>query len=119
MTYYNGMMLPIPTGNKEKYLKRAREDWPTFRQFGALRLVELWGEATPETDMGKIRPSVQTHDDETVVFAWIEWPDKATADAAWEKMMTRDQGPEDGGEADWSRMVWGGFELLFDSTQDA
>jgi uncharacterized protein YbaA (DUF1428 family) len=33
------------------------------------------------------RKAVQAKDDETVVFSWIEWPDKQTRDAAHAKML--------------------------------
>ena len=32
--------------------------------------------------------AMQAEEDETVVFSWIEWPDKATRDAAWPKIMS-------------------------------
>ena len=45
---------------------------------------------------------------ENVVFSFILWPDKATRDAGWAKMM--EQGPPPG-EMPWDgkRMFWGGF----------
>ncbi len=89
-----------------------------FQQHGALRLVETWGDATPDSDPGNIRGPIQAGNNETVVFSWIEWPDRATADATWAKMMSDDQA-EDDSVIDWDRMTWGGFEQLFDSTQDA
>ena len=52
--------------------------------------------------------------DEAVVFAWLRWPDKATADAAWQKMM---EDPEMGAmdmPFDGKRMMWAGFEPIFE-----
>ncbi len=111
--------MPIPTANKQKYQDFVRQTWPTFRQLGALRLVETWSITTPDSDPGKIRGPLKTTADETVVFSWIEWPDQATADAAWAKIMSGEQPVESDDDANWERMIWGGFELLFDSAQDA
>ena len=58
--------------------------------------------------------ATQAKDDETIIFSWIEYPDKATRDAANEKMgadpeMTNMDMPFDG-----QRMFWGGFEPMLD-----
>ncbi|MNI96998.1 hypothetical protein D3C73_1555640 [compost metagenome] len=54
--------------------------------------------------------------EETVVFSWIEWPDKATRDAGMQKMMedprldpAKNPMPFDG-----ARMIYGGFEPIFE-----
>ena len=57
--------------------------------------------------------AVQAKDDETVVFSWIEWPDKATRDAGMEKMRndSRMTGPV---PFDGKRMIFGGFVPALD-----
>ena len=56
--------------------------------------------------------STQAKDDEVPLFSWVEYPDKATHDAANKTMM------EDGETAnmdmpfDAKRMFWGGFEQV-------
>ena len=49
--------------------------------------------------------------DETVVFAWMTWPDKATRDKAFAGMMEDDM---DMGDMpfDGKRMVYGGFSPM-------
>ena len=57
---------------------------------------------------------MERHADEAVVFSWIEWPDKATRDAAM-KVMTSDPrfSPElNPMPFDGKRMIYGGFESL-------
>lgn len=55
-------------------------------------------------------------DDETVVFSWIAWPDRATADAAWQKIQS-DPAMQEMPEMpfDGMRMIWAGFEPIFDA----
>ena len=53
-----------------------------------------------------------------VGFAWIEWPDRATCDAA-ARAMQADAGGQPMPEMpfDGKRMFWGGFAPLFDSRE--
>ena len=63
---------------------------------------------------------MQAKADESVVFSWIEWPDKKTRDAAMQTMMSEDVSDErmdpkknpmpfDGG-----RLIYGGFEPVIE-----
>jgi uncharacterized protein YbaA (DUF1428 family) len=60
--------------------------------------------------------AVQARDGETVVFSWIEWPDRATRDAGMKEVM-EDARMKPSGEAiplDGSRMIFGGFRAIVD-----
>ena len=53
---------------------------------------------------------------ETVVFSWIEWPDKATRDAGM-KQVGEDPRMQPDGEPmplDGKRMILGGFAVIAD-----
>ena len=58
--------------------------------------------------------ATQAKDDETVIFSWIEYPDKATRDAANEKMAADPDMMEMEMPFDGSRMFWGGFQPVLD-----
>ena len=58
--------------------------------------------------------ATQAKDDETVVFSWIEYPDKATRDAANEKMSADPEAMQMEMPFDSSRMFWGGFQPVLD-----
>ena len=60
--------------------------------------------------------AVKAQAGENVVFSWMAWPDKATRDEGWQKMMA-DERMKDQGEMpfDGKRMFWGGFTVGFDS----
>lgn len=117
MSYYSGFVLAVPTANREAYIEHARSAWPLFRRWGAVRMVENWGVDVPDGKVTDFRRSVQAKPDEAVLFSWIEWPDKATADSSWEKMQSDPEMerfsdmPFDG-----MRMIWGGFETIVDES---
>ncbi|SDD93632.1 Uncharacterized conserved protein YbaA, DUF1428 family [Paracoccus isoporae] len=110
MAYYTGMVAAVPTANKHRYTEHAAASWPLFRKHGAVRMTESWGVDTPPGKVTDFQRAVAAKEDETIVFTWIEWPDRAAADAAWQKMET-DPDMEAMGEMpfDGSRMIYGGF----------
>lgn len=103
--------------NKQAYIAHAAKAWPHFRKRDAVRMVETWGEDVPHGTQTDFYRATMANDDEVVVFSWIEWPDRATADKAWADMMADASMAADLGEMpfDGSRMFWGGFAPIFDS----
>lgn len=115
--YVDGFVLAVPTDGKEAYRRHAEEAAVVFRKHGALSLVEAWGDDVPEGKVNSMHTAVLRKPEETVVFAWITWPDKATRDAGMQKVFadpgmagTMDQMPFDG-----TRMIFGGFEVIVDA----
>ena len=110
MAYVDGFLAPVPTADKAEY-KAFAESWaPFFKELGALQIYECWGDDVPEGKVTDFRRAVQLKEDETVILSWTIWPDKATRDTAWAKMMEDDtpmEMPFDG-----KRMIFGGFEPL-------
>ena len=110
MTYIQGFVVAVPTANQQAYVDHATRAVPLFREFGATRMTENWGDDVPDGKVTDFKGVVQARDDETVLFSWIEYPDRAAADAAGEKMMA-DPRMEALGDMpfDGKRMVYGGF----------
>jgi uncharacterized protein YbaA (DUF1428 family) len=110
MSYVDGFVLAVPTANKEKFLEHARID-SVFIEFGALRVLECWGDDVSRGQQTDFFRAVDAKDDETVVFSWIEWPDKATRDAGMKKMMEdpRMDPAVNPMPFDGKRMIYGGF----------
>ena len=120
MPYYDGYLIAVPKANREAYKKHAEEAWPIFRKHGALEMHENWGDDVPDGKVTSFPMAVQKKDDETVVFSWLVWPDKAARDRGWAALM------EDPAMADMSampfdgmRMMWGGFTPLVAATREA
>jgi uncharacterized protein YbaA (DUF1428 family) len=116
MSYVDGFIVAVPTANKEAYRKHAEEALPLFKEFGATRMVEGWGVDVPDGKVTDFKRAVKAEADETVMFSWVEYPDKATRDAAGQRMMS-DPRMEKMADMpfDGNRMVYGGFESVFDS----
>ena len=116
MTYVEGFVVAVPTANKEAYRKHAADAAPLFKEFGVARMVEAWGDDVPDGKVNDLKGAVQAKDDETVVFSWFEYPDKATRDAANEKMMSDPRMAAMGGDMpfDGKRMIIGGFDSIVD-----
>ena len=113
MPYIEGFVAAVPTANKEQYIEQARKAAAYFKSLGATRLVEGWGDDVPKGEVTDFYKAVQAREDETVVFSWVEYPDKATRDAANEKMAS-DSNADMEMPFDSKRMFWGGFEPVID-----
>ena len=82
MSYVDGFVIAVPTANKQEFVKHASDADGMFMEMGAIRVIECWGDDVPLGKNTDFRMAVKAKDDESVVFSWIEWPDKATRDAA-------------------------------------
>lgn len=111
MSYIDGFVAAVPSANKQKFIDHARQAGAVFLEYGATRLLEGWGDAVPDGQVTDFRRAVQANADETIVFSWVEWPDKAARDAGMEKVMSD---PRLSSEAnpmpfDGKRVIYGGF----------
>lgn len=86
MAYIDGFVIAVPTANKQKFIEHATQGNAVFMELGALRIRECWGDEVKKGKLTDFHRAVDAKEDETVVFSWIEWPDKATRDAAFSKM---------------------------------
>lgn len=115
MSYYAGFLAAVPEGNRQAFIAHATEAWERiFKPMGALSQVECWGDEVPDGEVTSFPMAVKAEPGETVVFSWIEWPDKATHDAANARMMSPEFAAEMSDMAempfDGKRMMFGGFD---------
>ena len=111
MSYIDGFVVAVPAAKKEAYRELAAKAAPLFKEFGATRFVECWGDDVPDGQTTDFRRAVKAEKDEVVVFSWIEYPSKAVRDAANEKVMADPRMKEMGEQMpfDGKRMIYGGF----------
>lgn len=115
MSYVDGFLAAVPDEKKDAYLEHAKIAADIFKEFGAERIVECWEDDVPDGKVTDFRRSVQRKEGESVVFSWIEWPDKATRDAGWAKMMEDPRMQNMEMPFDGKRMVYGGFSPILDA----
>ena len=117
MPYVDGFVIPVPKAKREAYRKLAEMAAPIFKEHGALKVVECWGDDVPDGVVTSFPMAVKKEPDETVVFSWIVWPSKEARDAGNAKAMAdpRMQLPPEGPPFDSKRMIFGGFEVLLDA----
>ena len=116
MGYADGFVVPVPDGNKEAYRAMAAKASAVFKEYGATRVVEAWGDDVPDGKVTDFRRAVKAEAGENVVYSWIEWPSKEARDEGWAKVMAdeRMKPDHDNMPFDGQRMFWGGFEPIVD-----
>ncbi|NJL44842.1 MAG: DUF1428 domain-containing protein [Leptolyngbyaceae cyanobacterium SM2_3_12] len=116
MEYIDGFVVAVPTVSKEAYIRYAREAAVIFKEHGATRLVECWGDDVPSGEKTSFPMAVQCKNDETVVFSWISWLSREVRDAGMEKVMKDSRMNDEGNPMpfDGSRLIFGGFRMIVD-----
>ena len=114
-SYVQGFVIPVPAGKREDYRKMAEDAWTMFKDYGALRVVEAWGDDVPDGKVTDFHRAVKAEPDEAIVFSFMEWPSREVCDAASEKMKEDERMKPPEGMAmpfDGKRLIYGGFTRL-------
>jgi uncharacterized protein YbaA (DUF1428 family) len=116
MTYVDGVVIPVLIVNKAAYIEAAQKMAAVFKEYGALNVVDCWGDDVPEGKLTSFPMAVKREPGETVVFSWLTWPSRAVRDEAWKKVMAdpRMQPGVSPMPFDGKRMIFGGFEVVSD-----
>jgi uncharacterized protein YbaA (DUF1428 family) len=114
MSYIDGFVAAVPTASRTDYLEFARKTAAVFKDHGALRSVDGWGDDVPEGKLTSFPLAVQRESDETVVFGWLIWPSRAARDAGMKKAMEDPRMKDLKMPFDGKRMIYGGFEVIND-----
>jgi uncharacterized protein YbaA (DUF1428 family) len=114
MTYIDGFVAAVPTKNREIFKKHAEDAAIVFKDKGALRVIECWGDDVPDGKVTSFPMAVKCEDDETVVFSWVEWPSREARDKGMKEVFVdpRMQPDVNPMPFDGKRMIYGGFEVI-------
>lgn len=117
MTYVDGFVAAVPTANRDLFRKHAETAAVAFKEHGALRVVDCWGNDVPQGTLTSFPLAVKCKDDETVIFSWVTWPSRQMRDEGMKKVMAdpRLQPETNPMPFDGKRLIYGGFEVLVDA----
>lgn len=114
MSYVDGFVAAVPEANKEEFISHAKTMADVFKDNGALKVVDAWGDDIPDGKVTSFPIAVQKKEDEIVVFSWIVWPSKEVRDEGWKSSledprMNSDTNPM---PFDGQRIIYGGFDVI-------
>ena len=114
MSYIDGFVAAVPTANRDDYKKHAERAAVIFKEYGALKVVECWGDDVPDGKLTSFPIAVRKKDDESVVFSWIVWPSRQVRDDGMKKVMAdpRSEPTANPMPFDGKRLIYGGFQIL-------
>src|SRR3546814_17645065 len=69
-------LVPVPACNRDSVTAWTARVSRVFREHGALRVVEAWGDDLPDGKTTDYKRAVKAENGEAVVYSWIEWPSK-------------------------------------------
>ena len=116
MSYLDGFILPISEDKLGDYNPMAEQFARKAKEQGAIGSFEAIGDGLEHGHTTDFYRAVQAQDGENVIFSFVLWPDKATRDAGWEKIMADpEMQPGTPMPFDGKRMFWGGFNPIVDS----
>ncbi len=116
MEYVDCMIAAVPTENKAAYIEHAKQANPIFKEHGALRLVECWGDDIPEGEITSLPMAVKCQENETVVCSIIVWPSREARNQGMEGIMNDARMDDENLPMpfDGARLIYGGFKVVLD-----
>jgi uncharacterized protein YbaA (DUF1428 family) len=115
MSYIDGFVIPVPSGNREAYHAAAAKAAPIFKEYGATRIVECWGDDLPDGKVTDFKGAVKAEAGENVVFSWIVWPSKDVRNEAYKTLMNDPRLAMNDMPFDAKRLIFGGFQVILDT----
>ncbi len=114
MNYIDGFVTPVPAGRRAEYQKVALDAAAVFKEYGALRVVECWGDDLPDGKLTDFKRAVNAKEGEAIAFSWIEWPSKQVREAGMAKAMVDPRMKMEDMVFDGKRLIYGGFQAIVD-----
>ena len=113
--YVEGLVIPVPSDRKDDYIAMAARMSAIMKENGALSITECWGEDVPVGERTSFTRAVDLQEGETVVLAWITYPDRATRDACNKASFSDPRMEAEMADMpfDGKRMIVGGFETIY------
>lgn len=116
MSYVDCFIAAVPSENKVRYLEHATKSAAVFKEYGALKVVENWGDDVPEGEITSLPMAVKANENETIVFSWVIWPSREVRDSGWGRMMEDPRMSSENNPMpfDGTRLIFGGFKTILE-----
>ena len=115
-SYIDVFLLPIPKDRLEEYRKLAEQTAAIWIEHGALQYTECAADDLSTDFCRRFDETASAKENETVIFAWAVFPNRATRDAANAKIMADERiqaiCPVTAQIFDCKRMSFGGFNTI-------
>ena len=116
MSYFDGFLIAVPNGKKQEYIDIAKACAPIFIEYGALRVIETWGDNLPHGKVTDFYMALKADENDGIVMSYVEWPNKETRDIGNEKVMNDPRMPDFNNiPFNAQTMIFGGFDLISDA----
>lgn len=117
--YVDAVVGSVPDGKRQGFTEHTAHAARLFMEKGALRVVDGWGADMPDGKLTDFKRAVEAKEGETVIFGWIEWPDKKTRDAGMGALMHDPRMREVPSAWNGQLAVFGGFLPILDTGHGA
>ncbi|MBT8080080.1 MAG: DUF1428 domain-containing protein [Gammaproteobacteria bacterium] len=114
MAYVDGFVAAVPTANRDLYREHAEYAATIFKEHGASKVVECWGDDVPDGEVTSFPMAVKCREDETVVFSWVIWPSRDARNKGMKKLMADERMSSATMPFDGKRLIYGSFEMIVD-----
>lgn len=117
--YVMGAVLGVKPDRLDEYLELARTMGDLFIEYGAIEVTENWEADISDGEHTDFRRAVAAEEGEKILFSWIVWPDRETADSGHDRMMQDERMQNMSPEMpfDGKRMIFGGFDQIYRKTK--
>src|SRR5499427_9004850 len=114
MSYIDGFVAAVPSAKRDTYKMHADKAAVVFKEHGALKVVECWGDDVPNGEVTSFPMAVKCKADETVVFSWMLWSSRQARDEGMKQAMADPRLKPDVNPMpfDGKRLIFGGFEMI-------
>ena len=116
MEYIECVVAAVPNDNRQQFVDHANRVAVIFKDHGALRVVECWGDDVPEGKVTSLPMAVKCEPGESVVFSLAVWPSREARDTGMEGFMSDPRMEKEMASMpfDGSRLIHGGFQVIID-----
>lgn len=112
MAYIDCFVAPVQKSKREAYLAFTKIAAAVFKEHGATKLVDYWGDDIPPGQIMSFPLAVKCTSDETVTVSLIAWPSKAAREDGNAKAMADARMRALDLPFDGKRAIMGGFETI-------